>query len=240
MPSCGSDRSIGRCRWWRGEGRGERKRHPKARPIGLFVAGSRGPFRLCGDRSIDRSSCDGAVIALCASCDRARCPIFFLVVVPRPEFYVRGADLLVLLPLCLPCPFLSAPVHFCCGCMSSSWILRDVTCAPCLFQANSEHSRHWFFSGKMVIDGVEQKKTLFKLVKETLPKVRACFWCFGGNLGAPRRPYYALLSSPFLFSPLRRQCVLLERICVPTMHRPVVCLPFASFMAAGAFPVFFA
>ncbi|CAM9659939.1 unnamed protein product, partial [Ectocarpus fasciculatus] len=37
-------------------------------------------------------------------------------------------------------------------------------------QANSEHSRHWFFSGKMVIDGEEQAKTLFKLVKETLPK----------------------------------------------------------------------
>lgn len=38
-------------------------------------------------------------------------------------------------------------------------------------QANSEHSRHWFFSGKMVIDGEEQDKTLFKLVKDTLPKV---------------------------------------------------------------------
>ncbi|CAM9146490.1 unnamed protein product [Scytosiphon promiscuus] len=37
-------------------------------------------------------------------------------------------------------------------------------------QANSEHSRHWFFSGKMVIDGEEQPKTLFKLVKDTLPK----------------------------------------------------------------------
>eukprot|EP00903_Cladosiphon_okamuranus_P019183 g17645.t1 len=37
-------------------------------------------------------------------------------------------------------------------------------------QANSEHSRHWFFSGKMVIDGEEQEKTLFRLVKDTLPK----------------------------------------------------------------------
>ncbi|CAM9942596.1 unnamed protein product, partial [Sphacelaria rigidula] len=37
-------------------------------------------------------------------------------------------------------------------------------------QANSEHSRHWFFSGKMVIDGEEQKNTLFRLVKDTLPK----------------------------------------------------------------------
>jgi len=37
-------------------------------------------------------------------------------------------------------------------------------------QSNSEHSRHWFFGGKMVIDGEEKSKTLFKLVKETLPK----------------------------------------------------------------------
>ncbi|CAM9493571.1 unnamed protein product [Chrysoparadoxa australica] len=35
-------------------------------------------------------------------------------------------------------------------------------------QANSEHSRHWFFGGKMVIDGVEQPSSLFKLVKDTL------------------------------------------------------------------------
>lgn len=41
-------------------------------------------------------------------------------------------------------------------------------------QSNSEHSRHWFFSGKMVIDGEEQSDTLFKMVKDTLPKVRLC------------------------------------------------------------------
>lgn len=35
-------------------------------------------------------------------------------------------------------------------------------------QSNSEHSRHWFFGGKMVIDSVEKPKTLFKMVKETL------------------------------------------------------------------------
>jgi phosphoribosylformylglycinamidine synthase len=35
-------------------------------------------------------------------------------------------------------------------------------------QSNSEHSRHWFFSGRQVIDGVEKDKSLFKLVKETV------------------------------------------------------------------------
>jgi phosphoribosylformylglycinamidine synthase len=37
-----------------------------------------------------------------------------------------------------------------------------------LAQSNSEHSRHWFFSGKMVIDGQEKEESLFKIVKETL------------------------------------------------------------------------
>jgi len=37
-------------------------------------------------------------------------------------------------------------------------------------QSNSEHSRHWFFGGKMVIDGTEKPDTLFRLVKDTLEK----------------------------------------------------------------------
>ena len=37
-------------------------------------------------------------------------------------------------------------------------------------QSNSEHSRHWFFGGKMVIDGEEKSETLFQMVKATLPK----------------------------------------------------------------------
>eukprot|EP00559_Dactyliosolen_fragilissimus_P000909 CAMPEP_0184855730 /NCGR_PEP_ID=MMETSP0580-20130426/866_1 /TAXON_ID=1118495 /ORGANISM="Dactyliosolen fragilissimus" /LENGTH=1315 /DNA_ID=CAMNT_0027350309 /DNA_START=32 /DNA_END=3979 /DNA_ORIENTATION=+ len=45
----------------------------------------------------------------------------------------------------------------------------DVECFD-MGQSNSEHSRHWFFGGKMVIDGVEKPKTLFQMVKETLPK----------------------------------------------------------------------
>ena len=35
-------------------------------------------------------------------------------------------------------------------------------------QSNSEHSRHWFFGGKMVIDGEEKPQTLFRMVKDTL------------------------------------------------------------------------
>jgi phosphoribosylformylglycinamidine synthase len=45
----------------------------------------------------------------------------------------------------------------------------DVECFD-MGQSNSEHSRHWFFGGKIIIDGVEQADTLFKMVKDTLPK----------------------------------------------------------------------
>lgn len=31
----------------------------------------------------------------------------------------------------------------------------------------SEHSRHWFFRGKMEIDGQEQEETLFSLIMDT-------------------------------------------------------------------------
>jgi phosphoribosylformylglycinamidine synthase len=49
---------------------------------------------------------------------------------------------------------------------------RDPTDVECfdMGQSNSEHSRHWFFGGKMVIDGQEKPDTLFQMVKATLPK----------------------------------------------------------------------
>jgi phosphoribosylformylglycinamidine synthase len=39
-------------------------------------------------------------------------------------------------------------------------------------QSNSEHSRHWFFGGKITFDGVTQPQTLFQMVKATLPADR--------------------------------------------------------------------
>jgi phosphoribosylformylglycinamidine synthase len=40
-------------------------------------------------------------------------------------------------------------------------------------QSNSEHSRHWFFGGTMVIDGEKKDETLFQMVKATLPTDKA-------------------------------------------------------------------
>lgn len=37
-----------------------------------------------------------------------------------------------------------------------------------LAQSNSEHSRHWFFKGRLVIDGKEIKKSLLEIIKEPL------------------------------------------------------------------------
>lgn len=50
---------------------------------------------------------------------------------------------------------------------------RDPTDVECfdMGQSNSEHSRHWFFGGKIVLDGVEMPQTLFQMVKSTLTDV---------------------------------------------------------------------
>merc|ERR1719424_1688650 len=50
---------------------------------------------------------------------------------------------------------------------------RDPTTVECfdLAQGNSEHSRHWFFGGKVVIDGETMPSTLFQFVKHPF-KVR--------------------------------------------------------------------
>jgi phosphoribosylformylglycinamidine synthase len=47
---------------------------------------------------------------------------------------------------------------------------RNPTNVECfqLAQANSEHSRHWFFKGKMIIDGNTRPETLLEIVKSTL------------------------------------------------------------------------
>ncbi|XP_072245942.1 phosphoribosylformylglycinamidine synthase [Leuresthes tenuis] len=48
-------------------------------------------------------------------------------------------------------------------------VKRNPTSVECfdLAQSNSEHSRHWFFRGRMVIDGQEQNETLFSLIMDT-------------------------------------------------------------------------
>ncbi|MFA5925892.1 MAG: phosphoribosylformylglycinamidine synthase [Parcubacteria group bacterium] len=49
---------------------------------------------------------------------------------------------------------------------------RNPTNVECfqLGQANSEHSRHWFFKGKMIIDGKEMPENLLDIVRSTLKK----------------------------------------------------------------------
>lgn len=51
----------------------------------------------------------------------------------------------------------------------SEHLERNPTSVECfdLAQSNSEHSRHWFFKGKMVIDGDEIQQSLMDMVKKT-------------------------------------------------------------------------
>ncbi|MFA5072823.1 MAG: phosphoribosylformylglycinamidine synthase [Nitrospirota bacterium] len=48
-------------------------------------------------------------------------------------------------------------------------IRRNPTNVECfdLSQSNSEHSRHWFFRGRLIVDGKEISETLMKIVKST-------------------------------------------------------------------------
>ncbi|UCE71306.1 MAG: phosphoribosylformylglycinamidine synthase, partial [Nitrospiraceae bacterium] len=49
---------------------------------------------------------------------------------------------------------------------------RNPTNVECfdLSQSNSEHSRHWFFKGKLIVDGNEASHNLIELIKEPLDK----------------------------------------------------------------------
>eukprot|EP00595_Chromulina_sp_UTEXLB2642_P003480 CAMPEP_0196763828 /NCGR_PEP_ID=MMETSP1095-20130614/4841_1 /TAXON_ID=96789 ORGANISM="Chromulina nebulosa, Strain UTEXLB2642" /NCGR_SAMPLE_ID=MMETSP1095 /ASSEMBLY_ACC=CAM_ASM_000446 /LENGTH=1200 /DNA_ID=CAMNT_0042117895 /DNA_START=396 /DNA_END=3995 /DNA_ORIENTATION=+ len=53
-----------------------------------------------------------------------------------------------------------------------------------LAQSNSEHSRHWYFGGNMVIDGVNKVGSLFSMVKSTLPKESNSVIAFHDNSSA--------------------------------------------------------
>ncbi|GFO17905.1 phosphoribosylformylglycinamidine synthase-like [Plakobranchus ocellatus] len=46
---------------------------------------------------------------------------------------------------------------------------RNPTNVECfdLAQSNSEHSRHWFFKGRLVVDGKEWPQSLFKMIMDT-------------------------------------------------------------------------
>ena len=49
---------------------------------------------------------------------------------------------------------------------------RNPTNVECfdLSQSNSEHSRHWFFKGRLIIDGQEIPENLMEIIKETLDR----------------------------------------------------------------------
>lgn len=46
---------------------------------------------------------------------------------------------------------------------------RNPTTVECfdLAQSNSEHSRHWFFKGRVILDGKEEEKSLIDMIIDT-------------------------------------------------------------------------
>ena len=50
-----------------------------------------------------------------------------------------------------------------------------------LCQSNSEHSRHWFFKGQLILDNIPLKDSLFRLVKSTLSKDSNSLVAFSDN-----------------------------------------------------------
>ena len=73
---------------------------------------------------------------------------------------------------------------------------RDPTDVECfdMGQSNSEHSRHWFFGGKLVIDGEEKAQTLFSMVKGTLPEDSNSVIAFHDNSSVRCTPPPSILS----------------------------------------------
>jgi len=66
---------------------------------------------------------------------------------------------------------------------------RNPTNVECfdLGQSNSEHSRHWFFKGRLIIDGREMSQTLMDIIKQPLRKnLRNSIIAFKDNSSAIR------------------------------------------------------
>lgn len=88
-------------------------------------------------------------------------------------------------------------------------------------QSNSEHSRHWFFNGKLVIDGQQATHTLMQIVKSTLKaNPNNSVIGFKDNSSAIKGfPVVKLQPvSPGLTSPMSASCCLLDILFTAETH----------------------
>ncbi len=99
-----------------------------------------------------------------------------------------------------------------------------------LNNANSEHSRHGFFRGRQVIDGVEQPESLFSLVKSTLTAhPKGSVIAFADNSSAVTGHALTTLipAEPGAPSPLREQQVVYNVLFTAETHNfPTGVAPF--------------
>jgi len=66
-----------------------------------------------------------------------------------------------------------------------------------LAQSNSEHSRHWFFNGKLMLDKFEVPISLFKMVKSTLPQKSNSVLAFCDNSSSIKGAKVSFLNSVY-------------------------------------------
>lgn len=106
----------------------------------------------------------------------------------------------------------------------------DVECFD-LAQSNSEHSRHWFFGGRLILDSVETPVSLFQLVKSTLVENSNSVIAFHDNSSAIRGFEVSQLqpTTPGTPSPMVPRSLLLHPILTAETHNfPCGVAPFAG------------
>jgi len=105
--------------------------------------------------------------------------------------------------------------------------------------ANSDHSRHWFFRGKQVIDGIVMERCLFDIVRAPLQAIRGpnvSVLAFNDNVGAilgHRVPVFAPISAghPSAFRTILR--VVHLTATMETHNHPTLIAPYPG-AATGA------
>lgn len=98
-----------------------------------------------------------------------------------------------------------------------------------LGQSNSEHSRHWFFNGQLVIDGKAIPLTLFEIVKSTLPQTSNSIIAFHDNSSAIMGYDVQTMQStnPTTASPMMSKSQLLHPVLTAETHNfPCAIAPF--------------
>lgn len=111
---------------------------------------------------------------------------------------------------------------------------RNPTNVECfdLSQSNSEHSRHWFFKGKLIIEGNPAPKTLMQIVKEPYlknPNNSIIAFCDNSSAILGSRIHYLKPTEPYTSSTFTTSLALMHPLFTAETHNfPSAVAPFAG------------